>query len=247
MKDQVFHHYTDGPGSFQFNEKVAEVFEDMLDRSVPFYREMTRMTCEIIKDFSQKHQYNDLNVYDLGCSTGLTMLPLLSSLSTGYVTGIDNSQAMLNKARKYLDRSDIPRNRYRLIKKDLADMSESDMKHARAVISNFTMQFIEPSKRFHLLKKIFHAMESPAVFILSEKVKYDNGFMSDIFNKHYFDFKRRNGYSEMEIANKRDALEKVLIPLSVKEYLDMLKSAGFSFVETVFRWYQFVMITAVKD
>ncbi len=225
---------------FSFNEGVAEVFDDMLDRSVPFYSQVIEMTGEILDRLLETGD----TVYDLGCSTGTTLLYLARMLEGKNLKfiGMDNSQAMLDKAsRKARMFSMADRILFRH-----QDITRTEIAGAGGIILNYTLQFIQPALRQEFLSEIHGRLRSGGVLILSEKVvSCDQGF-----NKHFLDsyhqYKKRRGYSELEIANKREALENVLIPLSTKENLDMLAQAGFDRVEPFFRWFNFVSFLACK-
>ena len=114
------------------------------------------------------------------------------------------------------------------------------------VIILLTLQFIRPLNRAHVIRRIYDGMREQAALILVEKIIVDNGLFNRMFIRHYYDMKRRNGYSESEIANKREALENVLIPYRPAENIALLREAGFQQVEEFFRWYNFNGLIAVK-
>jgi tRNA (cmo5U34)-methyltransferase len=225
---------------FSFNEGVAEVFDDMLDRSVPFYQLVIEMTAEIL---GRSLQAGD-SVYDLGCSTGTTLLYLariLHSKNLRFV-GVDNSQAMLDKAARKARMFSMGD---RIVFSDM-DITRTVISGAGAVILNYTLQFIQPAVRLEFLKNIHNGLRPGGVLVLSEKVVSRDQAINGHFMDSYHQYKKRRGYSELEIANKREALENVLIPLSVRENLEMLSQAGFSRAETFFQWFNFVSFLACK-
>ncbi|MDX9795562.1 MAG: carboxy-S-adenosyl-L-methionine synthase CmoA [Arcobacteraceae bacterium] len=222
---------------FEFDEEVASVFDDMLNRSVPYYKQMQELTI----DFALKFLEENDKVYDLGCSTASTLIELSKHCNKKLnLVGIDNSQAMLNRAT----------NKCRAfgVEIDLinADMHSVDLHGAKLIISNYTLQFIRPLLREKLVKKIYDALSENGIFIFSEKVISSH----KVLNKHcideYYAFKKNQGYSEFEIAQKREALENVLIPYTQEENLQMIKDAGFSHCEVIFKWVNFATFIAIK-
>jgi tRNA (cmo5U34)-methyltransferase len=225
---------------FTFNEGVAEVFDDMLDRSVPFYQQVIEMTAEILGRTLQKGDA----VYDLGCSTGTTLLYLARILQPRNLrfVGVDNSRAMLDKAvRKARMFSLADR-----IEFSERDITLTDMGGAGGVILNYTLQFIQPAVRLKFLQNIYKGLRPGGILILSEKVVSRDQEFNQQYLDAYHHFKKIRGYSELEIANKREALENVLIPLSSEENRDLLSQAGFSMTETFFQWFNFVSFFARK-
>lgn len=222
---------------FQFDENVSAQFEDMLQRSVPFYSEITRMSVELAREYNPSGKV----IYDLGCSTGETGLQIAQTFlpeEFEYI-GIDNSASMIEKAlRKTQGKSNLTFKQ--------GDITEFDFNNAGTFISNFTLQFLRPLQRQPLLEKICKALPEEGAFILGEKVLEDHSDISRLFVDLYYDFKKREGYSELEIARKRESLENVLIPYRLDENIEMLRNAGFSKVNIAFKWYNFVLFLAVK-
>jgi len=238
-RDTLFN--TEAPADkFEFNERVAEVFDDMLDRSVPFYLQVIEMAAEIL---GRSLRSGDA-VYDLGCSTGTTLLHLARMLESKNLkfVGVDNSKAMLDKALRKAEMFSLADK----IIFSKQDITRADFPGAGGIILNYTLQFIKPPVRPGFLKNIQNGLRPGGVLILSEKiVSRDKGY-NELFLHSYHKYKKRRGYSELEIANKREALEHVLIPLSIQDNMDMLLKAGFSRVETFFQWFNFVSIVACK-
>jgi tRNA (cmo5U34)-methyltransferase len=226
--------------SFQFNEQVAAVFDDMLNRSVPFYREVISMTAGIL---AQTLTPGD-TVYDLGCSTGTTLFHLaaLDRDADFRFVGVDNSPAMLAKAKEKAAKLSLA-DRVSFIE---ADITAADLKGAGAVIVNYTLQFIEAARRPAFLKTVYKGLRPGAILVLSEKVVSRKGEIDAHFQEAYYRYKKERGYSELEIANKREALENVLVPLSIGENREMLRAAGFREVETFFQWFNFVSFIACR-
>ena len=239
-KDQVFKEEIIKPTDFKFGSEVASVFDDMVNRSVPFYGEIQRM----IAEQSASYATPGSNVYDLGCATGATLIGLNSVLADdiGFV-GIDDSQEMLDKCRAKLEAASIKRP-YEL---QIADLDQAfEMGSASLAILCLTLQFVRPINRTKLLTTICDGLQEGGALILVEKILAEDSDISREFIEHYYNYKRRNHYSEMEISQKREALENVLIPYKLSENIAMLHEAGFAHCEVFFKWYNFVGMLAVK-
>ncbi|WP_127714264.1 carboxy-S-adenosyl-L-methionine synthase CmoA [Halobacteriovorax sp. HLS] len=240
-KDKVFATELESIKSFEFNQEVAEVFDDMVSRSVPFYDEIHRITLDLID-----RNYNGGAIYDLGCSTGTTISIIdkhfkeKSRKSPDYI-GIDNSQPMLEKCEQKLSQNGVQN-----VKLECKNIQDVQFRKSGLVIMNYTLQFIKPTQRADLLKKVYKSLDKGGMFILSEKIKSSGHTINDLLIELYYDFKRRNGYSELEISQKREALENVLIPLTPEKQMEQLRKAGFKKVEMIFRWYNFACYLGVK-
>lgn len=240
-KDQLFADDRDTIDDFDFGENTAEVFDDMLDRSVPQYRELQRMIGELGGEFAMP----GTNVYDLGCSTGITLMSLDRAISGDTaLVGVDYSDAMLHKARRNLTDLDATDR----IQLECADLNEGiEISNASVVVLNLTLQFIRPLNREKLLHSIADGLRPGGALILVEKVLGDNPLTNRLWIKLYYEMKRRNGYSEMEIAQKREALENVLIPYRVDENIEMLRRVGLPDTDIFFKWYNFAGFLSVKE
>ena len=227
---------------FNFGGETAAVFDDMLERSVPFYAEIERMVAELAVDFAQ----DGGSVYDFGCSTGTTFLEIAKGLPADHsvrFVGIDSSREMLEVAREKLSHESF-RYPFELRCEELERGSEvSDCSVALLVL---TLQFVRPLKRESLIKRIHDGMREDGCLILVEKVLGENSTFNRLFIKHYYEMKKRNGYSDLEIAQKREALENVLIPYRLEENKDLLRSQGFRHVDVFWKWYNFCGIIAMK-
>jgi len=222
---------------FEFDEEVAAVFDDMLERSVPFYKESQKIT----EFFALKNLKEDGILYDLGCSTASLLLNIHRSLDVkAELVGLDNSEAMLAQAKRkceaYGAKIDVLN----------ADILEYEYKEADVFVSNYTLQFIRPLVREELVKKIASSLKKEAVFIFSEKVISHHSKLNKDLIECYYDFKKEQGYSEYEIMQKREALENVLVPYSEDENIKMALNCGFSHCEVVFRWANFATFVAIK-
>lgn len=239
-KDELFRHERGLIPDFDFSEKTAEVFDDMLARSVPHYEEIQRMMGEIAADFVTPGTC----VYDLGCSTCRSFMQL-EHLVPEDVTfiGLDNSQAMLDKGRAKLRESGFSR-RYQL---EIQDLNEPfSVRNASVVLMNLTLQFIRPLVRARTVAQIADGINSDGCLLLVEKVLSPNAIINRLFIKYYCRMKMANGYSETEVAQKREALENILVPYRFDENRQLLLDNGFRSVETFFRWYNFCGVIAIK-
>ena len=238
--DEVFKEEVKTVPDFKFTAKVAGVFDDMVNRSVPFYGEIQRMVSELAADYGQQ----GTNVYDLGCSTGTTLIGMDVAMPEGIrFVGVDDSADMLNKCDKKLKEAGVVRP-YELKVADLH--RDVEIENASVVVLCLTLQFLRPVFREKLLKKIANGLVPNGAIILVEKILTENSQFNRDFIKYYYNYKRRNNNSEMEISQKREALENVLIPYKLSENVHMLEEAGFSHCETFFKWYNFSGILAIK-
>ena len=239
-KDKLFSKKQRFVKDFTFGEQTATVFDDMLQRSVPFYDEVQRMIGEIASDFAVE----GTNIYDLGCSTGNTLLMLDAVVPKGVrFIGVDNSQDTLRRAKEKLTQRKLTRD-YELI---CADLNEGvSITNASMVVINLTLQFIRPLNRSKLVASIAGGVHNEGCLVLIEKVLSQYSALNRFFIKYYYAFKERNGYSAMEISQKREALENILVPYRLDENVELLLSNGFSECEVFFKWYNFCGLIALK-
>ncbi|OQX77726.1 MAG: carboxy-S-adenosyl-L-methionine synthase CmoA [Epsilonproteobacteria bacterium 4484_65] len=234
-KDNVFSKKIEK--KFEFDEAVASVFDDMLSRSVPFYDEVRKLVISLIL----AEQEEGKKVLDLGSSTAKFLLDLHSKMDTKMqLKGLDNSQAMLDRAEQKCQAFGAD------ITLEFADMLTYNYENEDVVVANYTLQFIRPMQRLELVQKIYDGMNDEGVFIFSEKVVFDDKKLDKQMIDIYYEYKKGQGYSEYEITQKREALENVLIPFTIKENIQMCKDAGFKNVETVFQWANFVTFVIKK-
>ena len=206
---------------FSFNEEVTEVFEDMIDRSVPGYK----TSVNLVDYYSRRYSRDNSYVYDLGCSLGASTKALLDSVSDKNikVISIDNSEAMIGKCNKLLN-SYVDEGRLEL---KLEDINTSEITNASVVVINFVLQFLDRNKRTLLIEKIFKGMNPGGMLLISEKVHFQSDRESDsIFLLHHL-YKEMNGYTKMEIAAKRDSLEGVMVTETEEQHFQRMKIVGF--------------------
>lgn len=242
-RDEVFGNTAARGGDFQFNEEVAGVFDDMLVRSVPFYLEQQGLIGEIARRFALP----GTRVVDLGCSTGTTLIRLASLLDSNIkLFGYDNSEPMLDRARNNAADSGVSK-RITFSQGDFnQNLDDLMLENTSVVTVCWTLQFVRPLYRDRLIRKICQGMVDGGVLIVTDKVLTNDSNMNRLFIDFYYDFKRRNHYSDLEISKKREALENVLIPYRLDENIELFRRNGFSTVETFFQWYNFAGFLCVK-
>ena len=241
-KDQLFAESRVRNEGFTFGKETTAVFDDMLDRSVPYYAEIQRMIGELAADFA----VDGSTIYDLGCSTANTFLAvgamLRPEIDVRFV-GLDSSQDMLAKAEQKLAAMRFPWS-YRLMHQDLNDGLH--IENASVAMMALTLQFIRPLNREAIVSSVYRGLNHNGCFLLVEKVLGEHSTFNRLFIDHYYEMKRRKGYSDMEIAQKREALENVLIPYRLEENKRLLRHVGFQHVDVFFKWYNFCGIIAIK-
>jgi tRNA (cmo5U34)-methyltransferase len=247
-KDNIYSQPLEQVESFRFDEKVVSVFSDMIERSVPGYRVMLDMIGVISRQYSRPNTH----CYDLGCSLGASTAAILSSADqqVSMVHGIDNSPSMIAECQSLLERHCKQLNQedktHPAFTLHCQDLLKTQFQPASVVTLNFTLQFIKPDQRSALLRRIGNALVDGGALILSEKVRLQPDETDErLFNLHH-DFKRSRGYSDLEIAQKRNSLENVLIPETIEQHALRLKEAGFRTVDVWFQCFNFISILAIK-
>jgi tRNA (cmo5U34)-methyltransferase len=242
-RDTVFASTAARGGDFEFNEQVAKVFDDMLVRSVPFYLEQQ---C-LIKELAGKFWVEGTQVYDLGCSTATTLINIAREIApSARLVGYDNSAAMLQQAQDKCAAEGLG-DRIELRQGDLnAAPADLRLDNAGVVTVCWTLQFVRPARRERLMRWIYESLAENGIMLVTEKVLTNSTCMNRFFIDLYYDYKRRNGYSDGEIQRKREALENVLVPYRLDENLELFRASGFEVVETFFQWYNFVGFLCMK-
>ena len=239
-EDKIFDQAQETVEDFRFGADTAAVFDDMVSRSVPYYGEIQRMACELAGDFAAPGS----SLYDLGCATGTTLLALDQQVDSSVrFVAIDNSDEMLDKARLKLS-GVADKRRLDFINADLNTIEHFD--DASVVTLLLTLQFVRPLYREKVVRRIYESLRDKGVVIMVEKITGSHSLLNRLFIDYYYNYKRRAGYSELEIAQKREALENVLIPYRFDENRELLLDTGFRQVEEFFRWYNFCGVIAIK-
>ena len=241
-KDEIF---VDKPGDepFRFDASVAEVFPDMLRRSIPGYQ----ASLEAIGSLAARYVRANTVCYDLGCSLGAATLAMRQGIRASgcRIVAVDNASAMVERCSEIIeaDRStghEIP------VEVILGDVLDTPVENASMVVLNYTLQFIAPDRRTELLGRIAEGMVGGGLLVLSEKVVDEDPHMEELLFELHHEHKRRNDYSALEISRKRAALENVLIPETVAQHRERLLGAGFAHVAVWLRYFNFVSIIAIK-
>ncbi|MBD2796738.1 carboxy-S-adenosyl-L-methionine synthase CmoA [Xenorhabdus sp. 18] len=254
QRDSLFSAPIANLGDWSFDERVAEVFPDMVKRSIPGYSNIISMIGMLAERFVTPNS----QIYDLGCSLGAATLSIRRAISDEKnrtedknnpshtagcrIIAVDNSPAMIERCRRHIDsfKASIPVD---IIEQNILD---TDIQNASMVVLNFTLQFLPPDDRQKMLDKIYAGLKPGGVLVLSEKFNFEDNQIGELlFNMHY-DFKRANGYSELEISQKRSMLENVMRTDSVETHKSRLKQAGFQHVEVWFQCFNFGSLLAIK-
>ena len=237
MRDNLFNKQSD-IADFRFDQDVVKVFDDMVRRSVPGYDSMIQMIGLIARMYGQ----DNTNYYDLGSSTGaITLSIALNNKSkNNQFFAIDNSKEMVEQCEKNLH------NKVDNLQAICDDINQVKINSASIVVLNLTLQFIDVNLRSNLIKKIYDGLESGGILIISEKIHFDDAITQNQITKLHMDFKKENGYSELEIANKRQAIENVLITETKEQHLNRLRDCGFVETSCFFQCLNFVSFLSVK-
>ena len=238
-QDSLYAQPFEAIAGFVFDQSVVNVFRDMISRSVPGYSTLLSMIPVLARQYVQDNS----RCYDLGCSLGAVTLALRHAIEAAQVdiVAVDNSPAMIDQCQLYLDQdsADLP------VQLICADILDVDIQRASLVVMNFTLQFIAPEHRQDLLDRIYQGMKPGGVLLVSEKVGFDEAEQKWMTELHH-GFKKANGYSELEISQKRTALENVLIPEPVTVHQQRFEQAGFDRSMQWFQCFNFVSLLAIK-
>lgn len=225
---------------FVFDEQVADVFADMIQRSVPGYQQ----TLALIQTVTSECAQENTCLYDLGCSLGAATMAMRQVVEDRdcEIVAVDNSAAMVQRCRQVLmtDASSVP---VTIREQDVLNVS---IENASIVVMNYTLQFIPLEQRQELLSRIYQGLNEGGVFILSEKIIAEDKGENDRLITLHQRFKQLNGYNDLEIAQKRSALENVLLPEKRSVHIKRLESAGFESVIVCLQFMNFVTFIAAR-
>ena len=239
-RDNLFAHPLGKIPKFVFDKSVVEVFPDMIQRSVPGYQTIISHTAELADRFVQR----DSHCYDLGCSLGASTLAIRERIEgrNASIFAVDNSAAMLAKLDSIL--SSQPSNTTtQLVESDICQVQ---MVNASLVVLNFTLQFVPLEQRSELISNIYNALNPNGCLIISEKLHFQPESLNQLLNELHHQFKRDQGYSELEISQKRDAIDEVLIPETLDTHIERLQHCGFKSASPWFQCYNFGSLVAIK-
>jgi tRNA (cmo5U34)-methyltransferase len=225
------------PGEWAFNEEVSKSFDSHVRKSIPLYDEIQRVVVEMSEWFVRDGSV----IYDIGSSTGETTSLLFEKHKNKKIKiiGIEQSRSMIRAAQKKCKTSNVE-----FLYRDVTEISE--FLEADFITSLFTMQFLPMKKRKGVLQKIYRGLSEGGVFVMVEKIRAENSFFEDIWLEMYWDFKRAQGLSDDMVLQKSRSLRGVLVPLTLTQNIDLLKTVGFSNIETFIKWFNFAGIIATK-
>jgi len=229
MQDKLFESSTEMP-RFEFNQAVTDVFDDMINRCVPFYQHILQQIAQLVGP--------NATIYDLGCSTGALVPVLQNRYSTFNYIGIDKSRSMIEKAQQHVG------NNIQFLEGDLLDGVAFDQ--PTVIICNLVLQFIDPGQREGLIQTYMGAVPKGGKLIIVEKLRQKNEALQQVYKESYHELKRANGYSQAEIDHKDHALNGILVSEISEFYCDALGTAGASTIDTFFKWYNFEGMLGIK-
>lgn len=238
-KDAIYSTPLGKISGFEFDQRVVSVFPDMIRRSVPGYESVVAMTGVLAARCVQQGS----NCYDLGCSLGASTLSMCSNLPDNCpVIAVDNSEAMVSEFKSLLE----GQKEKAIIDVVLADIRDIDIQNASMVVLNFTLQFVPVEDRLALISKIYKGMRAGGALLISEKIQIEDASMNQLFIDAHHEFKKRQGYSDLEVAQKRAAIENVLIPETVEQHFERFEKAGFKSHNLWFQCLNFCSMIATK-
>jgi tRNA (cmo5U34)-methyltransferase len=212
----------------------------MIHRSVPFYKEIIKRQAELAVKFHKP----GTKIYDLGCSNGNFGIKFLNAMGVKpfEMIAVDNSEHMLAQYRTRLDNHPAGSN----ITLSCNDIQTISFEPSSVVSLNLTLQFLPIDCRDTLIQKLFNCLMPGGILLITEKVIHENKDMTDLQQEIYYNFKKENGYSNLEISQKRDALENVLIPETTEEHIKRFTESGFSKTDIWFKWFNFTSFICIK-
>ena len=241
--DHIFSRKLETVADFRFDENVASVFSDMINRSVPGYADILRG----ISIFAGKYAKSGTNIYDLGCSLGGATFSVVDGIREKKdisIFSVDSSEAMIARFRQNIEKH--PAGNGIAIHPICSDIRDVRMSDASFIVLNFTLQFIERTDRQQIISSLYDALIPGGMLVLSEKCREDDDSMERIISGAHLDFKKRMGYSDLEISQKRAALENVMKTDRAADHLGRLRTAGFSEAAMWYRQFNFCSFIAVK-
>lgn len=241
-KDRIYATDQDGDEPFRFNEAVADVFPDMLRRSIPGYA----ASIEAIGSLAARYVTEGSVCYDLGCSLGAATIAMRQGIRAPdcRIIAVDNAPAMIERCKEIIAAED--QQSTTPIETRLANIEDTDISNASMVVMNYTLQFLDVDTRDAIITRIFDGLLPGGLFLLSEKVVDEDPYMEKLLVGLHQEHKRRNDYSQLEIGRKRAALENVLVPETITEHRRRLTAIGFAHTAIWLRYFNFVSIVAIK-
>ena len=240
-KDRVFASKKQRILPFEFNREVTDVFDDMLNRSVPLYGQSIKRQAQLTVRYYQDQSL----IYDLGCSHGNLGILILEQFEHRRfsMVGVDSSRSMIDRYSKRLRTYNSVEN----IDLICSSLENIHIKNASVVLVNLTLQFLDKQKRKDLIKKIYQGLNHKGILLLTEKTVHPSNHINTLQTEFYNKFKIENGYSQLEISQKRDALEKVLVPDTIETHENRILNAGFTHFDVWLKWFNFAAMIAIKN
>lgn len=240
MRDKLYADDLGNVAGFRFDDNVAAVFPDMIQRSVPGYSNIIAMTGLIAARHAQDHT----RCYDLGCSLGASTFAMASQLGSRPVQfiAVDNSPAMLQRCQQAVSALPEPRD-ITLLCENLQNVAVTN---ASVAVLNFTLQFVPLTERDEVIRRIYDGLQPGGALVLSEKIRFENPVMQTLTTELHHAFKMANGYSQLEVSQKRSALENVLVPETLAAHEQRLRCAGFRDFGVWFQCFNFLSLVAIK-
>jgi tRNA (cmo5U34)-methyltransferase len=222
-------------GKWEFNAEVTEVFDNMLERSIPDYHGMRSLTTQLAIKYSQP----DTTIVDLGCSRGAALKPIIDALGEkcGYL-GIEVSAPMREAAKHEIG--------YMAEIADIDLRDEYPMVRASVTLGVLTLQFTPIEYRQKIVQHVYDTTVDGGAFLLVEKILGSDHSMNTMLVDTYYGMKGEHGYTPEQINTKRRSLEGVLVPVTSKMNEELLWSAGFKHVEPYWRHLNFMGWIATK-
>jgi tRNA (cmo5U34)-methyltransferase len=240
QKDNIYSQYRDRVADFVFDDKVAGVFDDMVRRSVPGYATVIGMT----KVFAEHYAQAGSICYDLGCALGASTLAMRKGIVQPgcRIVAVDNSESMVSQCREIMasDGSGVP------VEVICADIRDVPIENASVVILNFTLQFLSPDQRDAMIQKIYDGLHPGGVLLLSEKIAFEDKDKDAFETDMHHEFKKLMGYSDLEVAQKRKALENVLVRDTLDIHKNRLTRAGFTKAHLWFQCFNYISLAEFK-
>ncbi len=238
LKDKIYREQQEEIEPFSFDDAVADVFQDMIERSVPGYA----LTLDMISLVTRRYAQDFTKAYDLGCSLGASTFAMRHGIANKgcEIIAIDNSAPMIERLQGLLETAPLGTP----VQTICDDIRNVPILNASLVTLNFTLQFIPPEERLFLMKRIYEGLENGGALFISEKIRFPDEEEQDLQTELHHSFKRAQGYSTLEIAQKRTSLEQVLIADTLDEHRKRLTAAGFHHVYLWFQCFSFVSLIA---
>jgi tRNA (cmo5U34)-methyltransferase len=243
-RDTIYADPLSDTGLFTFDDSVARVFPDMIKRSVPGYPTIVAMTGLLAGRYATAGS----NLYDLGCSLGASTLAMRQNIKQQdcRIIAVDNSASMLERCQHIIDTDSRSEKHDTPVSLTCADLQDVCIEDASVVVLNFTLQFIPRELRDRVIHRIYQGLRPGGIMVLSEKVTFEDPHLDELNIDLHHQFKRANGYSDLEIAQKRSALENVLLPETLNQHKQRISQAGFSSCDVWFQCFNFASLVALK-